>query len=380
MSFDIIKLVALGQGDDTSMSGLHEKLVRSTCAKDEQAGTEERDQPVLFPEHCANDDLEAHHAQGEALGASLLYPSITLYHLLHNFTGKMRKAYADKFRMLGRQVSMATKRLQAGSEVRSALDYMIQREIAAAKKGGRKPVFDSPYMYDELYGYIGAGHDTSSTTLQWGVKHIATNQEEQRRLREHLRAAYPTALAEGRQPTVAEMTRSQVPYLEAVIEEILRLSGPVRAVMRETIVDTTVLGHAIPKGTQIFLLTRGPTLTRSSYAVDESIRSETSRAHPGTRNSWDDADPEKFVPERWLRTEDGQQVFDAQAGPFLSFSAGVRGCFGKRLAYLQLRILVTLLIWNFELCELPEALNTWDVVETLTAKPKTCYVRLAEIK
>ncbi|RYO89312.1 hypothetical protein DL764_008606 [Monosporascus ibericus] len=323
MTFDIIKVVALGEDDSRSMTAQYLDTVRSATSADQMSETT-KDIVFVFAKNEANDDLRAHQTQQEAVGESITHPSPKLFHIFHNLTAPMREAFALKTSMLERQVSLAVKQFKAGEGVKSALDYMIQREASAAKKAGRQPLFDTPSMRDELYGYIGAGHDTTSTAFQWGLKHLTVHQCAQKKLRDSLRAAYAKAFDAGRQPSVADITKTSVPYLDAVIEEVLRLSAPVRQLVREAMVDTTLLGHRVPKGT--------------------------------TTDSWDHADPQAFVPERWLKktvVDDGAAEaeahhYDAQAGPFLSFGTGIRGCFGRRLAYLELRILMTLLLWNFE--------------------------------
>lgn len=196
---------------------------------------------------------------------------------------------------------------------------------------------------------------------------------------------------------MTEITRTQVPYLEAVIEEILRLSGPVSATARSTTTDTVIMGRAVPKGTTVFMSIWGPGITTPSVggqqqqegaAAAGTTTSDDGGSKPFSfthRDDWDGMDPEKFLPERWLKKEtreDGsggdKVVYDAQAGPMLSFSLGLRGCFGRRLAYLTMRILFTLLVWNFELEPVPAELDSWTAVQILTRKPRQCYVRLRE--
>ncbi|ETS82913.1 hypothetical protein PFICI_04789 [Pestalotiopsis fici W106-1] len=382
MTFDIIKIVALGEGDSQSMTELYHDIVRKTDLEGQVPDS--KDAPVHFPDHLPNEDLRSHQVQQDAVGQSISAPLPGLFHKMNNRKPHMQEAYATKARMLEKQIGLAIKRAEAGEDVKSALDHMVKREINAAKKAGRAPVFDSPYMKDELYGYIGAGHETTATSFQWGLKHMAIHRDIQHKLRAALRATYADAAAAQRSPTVAEITKAQVPYLEAVMEEILRLTGPVLGVFRQAQVDTTLLGHRVPKGTQVFMPTMGASVARPSFAVDEAVRSESSRSHTEKRGDWDDLDPEAFVPERWLKTEDDdetlQSSFDSQAGPFLTFSNGVRGCFGRRLAYLELRILMTLLFWNLELGSLPEELNTFEAVDSLTTKPAKCFVRISEAK
>lgn len=175
----------------------------------------------------------------------------------------------------------------------------------------------------------------------------------------------------------------QVPYLEAVMEEILRLSGPVGATARETTVDTMIMGRHVPKGTSVFLAIFGPGLTSPSVQDASGVNVDPDdKIHSYTKqDNWDGLDPESFIPERWLATDaKGKVVYDAQAGPMLSFSLGIRGCFGRRLAYLTLRMFFTMLIWNFELGPVPEELDSWKAVQILTRKPVQCYVRLAETR
>lgn len=378
MAFDIIKIVALGEGDSQSMTDLYQDIVLKSNFEDQYP--ESKDSAFTFPDHLPNEDLMAHQVQQDAVGASVTSPSPALFHKINNRKAAMKKAYDVKNRMLEKQIGFAVKRAESGEEVKSALDYMIRREINAAKKADRQPAFDSPYMKDELYGYIGAGHETTATSVQWGLKHLAIHTDVQKKAREALRASYASATAERRQPTVLEITKIQVPYLEALMEEILRVTGPVLGVMRQAQVDTTVLGHPVPKGTQIYMPTMGASIGQPSYKIDESSRSESSQSHKYPRDSWDDYEPTSFIPERWLKLDNGAASFDSQAGPFLTFSNGVRGCFGRRLAYLELRILMALLIWNLELGTLPEELNTFDAVDSLTTKPVKCFVRISEAR
>lgn len=379
MTFDIIKVVALGEGDSKSMTAMYTDVVRAHTAS-LQTGASDEDEPVPFPRNEPNVDQLAHQVQQDAVNVAATQPFPKLYHMLNNRKPHMQESYRNKFAMLERQVGFATKRLDAGGEVKSALDHMIQREVAAAKKADRTPVFDAPSFYDEIYGYIGAGHETSATAFQWGLKHLARDQRVQTKLREALRAAYPAAAQEKRQPSFEEVVKSHVPYLEAFVEEVLRVTAPVRAVFREATVDTTLLGHRVPKGTTVFFNLAGPSFLQPAFDIDESLRSPSSQVQKTFRGSWDPSDCGVFLPERWVKTEeDGKEVFDPQAGPMLAFSSGVRGCFGRRLAYLQQKILVALLVWNFEFGPLPEELNSFDYFEALTIKPKKCFVRLGEV-
>jgi hypothetical protein len=127
----------------------------------------------------------------------------------------------------------------------------------------------------------------------------------------------------------------------------------------------------------------GPGYISPPLPVDDSKRSESSLNAKNLVGQWnpDEKEMKTFLPERWLvRGKDGREEYDAQAGPHLAFGLGPRGCFGRRLAYLQMRIIMVLMIWNFELKETPPAVSSWGAVNKLARHPTMCYVRLEKAK
>jgi cytochrome P450 len=95
-----------------------------------------------------------------------------------------------------------------------------------------------------------------------------------------------------------------------------------------------------------------------------------------------------FLPERWLVpreksnvSDSGVQevVFDSTAGPKMAFGGGPRGCYGRRLAYLELKLLFSLIVWDFELLECPKELSGYQGIDGVVHKPVNCYVRLKQL-
>lgn len=226
------------------------------------------------------------------------------------------------------------------------------------------------------------------------MKNLADNQVPQTQLRSILQDSFSAAKSENRNPSVGEITGTSIPYLDAVIEEIFRQSGTSPAVDRQTTTDTQVLGYHVPKGTIMLMLTQGPSLRSSAFKIDETRRSQSCQAAKQDgryRTEWDPLDIDLFKPERWLvpasstsmlgETEkrDLEYQFDGGAGPMLSFGLGMRGCFGRKLGYLELRILITLIVWNFELLPCSKDLSGYGCKMGVTTKPKDCYVRLRKV-
>lgn len=214
--------------------------------------------------------------------------------------------------------------------------------------------------------------------MMWLVKYLTDHPAVQAKLRAKLHEALPTALEENRLPTFEELRWAKVPYLEAIIEEMFRLNAV--TVTREALCDTQILGHHIPKGTQVFLVSNGPGFLSPSMPIDDSLRSETSRAAK-IRATWDETqDLTIFNPERWLvykTDENGVETveFDGAAGPQLVFGLGPRACWGRRLAYLEMKTIISMLVWHFELLETPPAVSSYAGLEGIARVPQMCFIR-----
>ncbi|KAH8748102.1 cytochrome P450 [Diaporthe sp. PMI_573] len=346
------------------------------------------DDPVVFPRAAPHETIQATFKTSQSIGEVFAFPSPWLGWYCKRFqpsetaASRVRHAYAKN------QVDKAVERLQAQSKdggdewIKSAVELMLSREAKFAAKEGRNPVYWSPIMRDEILGFVIAGHDTTSTTMLWGLKFLTDSPEAQRKLRAALRAAHASAAEESRAPSSFEITNTAIAYLDAVIEEILRLAGTFPFTERQCNRDTTVLGHFVPKGTTMYLLSIGPTITEVGEPVDEKLRSESSQKaflERGTRQ-WDAEGITEFRPERWLTSISGEDMFDSTAGPMLAFGNGLRGCFGRRLSYVEMRIMITMLVWHYELLQTSEKLSGYAAEDDLTRKPRECYVRLRTLQ
>lgn len=262
----------------------------------------------------------------------------------------------------------------------NALEFIIMRELEAARKMDRQPDFHRRLFKDALYGYCFAGQDTTHSALSFLVKYIGGYPEFQTKLRTILHKTHAVARSEDRNPSAEEINKANVPFLDAYIEEVMRLNASASAVSKETMQDMEIFGHHVPKGTSLLFSVWGPSIGEPALPVPESVRSESSREAKYTVKS--DLPLGEFHPERWLQEnkETGEMAFDPKAAPQIVFSLGPRECWGRRLAYLQIRMLLTLLLWNFEFEPLPASLENWDVVDVLNAKPKVSLIKLKPLR
>jgi hypothetical protein len=318
------------------------------------------------------------------------------YHKFLKLFPTLRGAYATKDKAIDYMLEVSRQRF-AGSEKQtktSALDYYLHRNDQRAEKIGDH--LPEKIIRDELLGFLQAvssslcpfslrgkfkklthteqGHETTSTTIAWIVKYLAVYPACQEKLRTALREAFPTTKA----PSADAIMQSKIPYLDAFLEECMRLCNTAPAATRTAVVDTEILGHFIPAGTEVYMLFTGPGYLRPALRIPESARSQRVQEHKEKKNgSWDNETCGDFDPERWIETETGE--FNPQAGPMHGFSMGIRGCWGRKLAYIEMRIMITFLMLSFEFAGVPEELAGFEQHVRLTNEPRTCYVRLKEL-
>ncbi|KAM5471942.1 hypothetical protein MauCBS54593_003349 [Microsporum audouinii] len=340
-------------------------------------------------------------------------PFIHLWYIRQ--TPRFRYYNGFKNRHIGRLIEQSRgrfKKLSALSEEETkyldtcAMDLVLRREELSAKKTGTAPPPDANLaMRDELAMFLVAGHETTATTLSWSVKLLSQNQREQHRLRKALQFAFNNTDSRY-PPSVQDILTANIPYLDGSLEEILRLSNTVPLLVRVATVDTEVLGYKIPKGTHVLCNSQ---FTAGPYDVPENSRSPTSQMameRSGTRFAKEDI--YRYKPERWIRKDDiGNEIFNPHALTRHAFSLGPRGCFGdlnlvlftfsihmglmwvlmpnsfenigKRLAIQELRVVLTLLVLNFQFMPVPDELDSFGGLQKILRHPQQCYVKLVVI-
>ncbi|KAH7089103.1 cytochrome P450 [Paraphoma chrysanthemicola] len=292
----------------------------------------------------------------------------------------MRRATAIKDSYIRYKTDECVRLIETGQhEPKSALHSVLLREREIAVKEQRQPEYYKRAIADEFFGFMLAGHDTEATAMSWGVKYMTDNPESQTKLREALHQAFPDALSAKRAPTYAELARTTVPYLDAVVEEILRHANTIAFVVRRAQCDTTVLGHHVPKGTDVFLMANGPGYLEPNMPLPHSYTHASDITSTSTHRLtplWPDAGISDFSPERWLRP-DGS--FDSMAGPTLAFGLGPRGCFGKRLAVQALRMGFARLVWEFVFLGVGEEQGGYESVQKFAREPVKCFIRVEKV-
>jgi len=174
---------------------------------------------------------------------------------------------------------------------------------------------------------IVAGADTTATVLRNAIFYLLANPTYYARLREEIDATFPPTETS---PLDTEILPS-LPFLNAVINEVLRLQPPVPTTLQRAPARGTrgkLIGtHYIKEGTHIQV---------PPYVLHRDPRYFSPR-------------PDEFWPDRWIvETLDSQElILDRNA--FIPFSMGPANCAGKALAMLELRAVMSLFIMHFDM-------------------------------
>lgn len=97
-------------------------------------------------------------------------------------------------------------------------------------------------------------------------------------------------------------------------------------------------------------------------------------------------DPDNFLPERWLlsSTQDKDSPFyNDNRGAVQVFGVGPRSCIGKPLAWAELRLILSKLVWSFDVEEVntPNGKLKWEDQRVFTVvERKPFEVRLRKKK
>jgi cytochrome P450 len=188
-------------------------------------------------------------------------------------------------------------------------DDILSLLLALRDEHGR--ALDDVEIRDELVATLLAGHETTGTALTWALESILSRPAVLSRLLAEIRALGLDRV--GVVPAPAEL--AQLPYLDAVIRETLRLR-PIMAVGGTRILKApfAIGGYTLPAGT--YLASCVPELHRRA------------ELYP---------DPDAFVPERFLERKPGPYEFSP-------FGGGVRRCLGMAFALYELKVvLITVL-------------------------------------
>ncbi len=217
-------------------------------------------------------------------------------------------------------------RLTSGKDRGDLFSHMVFAEDEHGRMSDRQ-------LRDEAMTLIFAGHETTAHALTWTWYLLAKHPDAVAKMREELDRVL------GVRSAVVE-DLPNLPYLEMVVKESLRLLPSVWAYARQAQRDLFIEGYEIKKG---------QTVTISHIAMG--------------RNPKYYDEPEAFRPERWTR----ELERSLPRGAYTPFAGGPRVCLGKQFAMMEMRMILATLLQRVE-PNLPEGFEP-DFVTELSMHP-----------
>ena len=87
-------------------------------------------------------------------------------------------------------------------------------------------------------------------------------------------------------------------------------------------------------------------------------------------------DPLGFNPERFLSKSNSLNETNRHPFAFIPFSAGARNCIGQKFAMMKMKIILSLLLFNFEMIPVKETKNVTVTADIVAAPYPTLYVKI----
>jgi cytochrome P450 len=235
---------------------------------------------------------------------------------------------------------------------RAVLDRIVYEEIGrrrAAPDSGREDIlsllvaargengerFADREIRDQVMTLMFAGHDTSTSTVTFALWELAHHPEALERLTEE-----QDRVLGGAPPTVDQMER-ELPYLDMVVDEVLRLYPPAWIGPRRAVRDFEFGGYAVPRGAYVNYV------SWASHRLPEVF-----------------PEPEAFVPERFAR----ELKAELPRGAYVPFGGGKRVCIGKRFGLIEVKLVTTMLLQRLRADALPG--RTMTVRQSPTLSPR----------
>jgi cytochrome P450 len=210
------------------------------------------------------------------------------------------------------------RRGQDGSDL---LSVLCQTEDEEGNK------FSDDDVVNHMIFLMMAAHDTSTSTATTMAYHLAANPQWQDRCRDE-----SDRLGDG--PVDIE-SLEKLETLDLVMNESIRLVTPVQWAMRQTVRDTELMGHYLPKGTNVI-------------------------AYPGMNHRLEELypDPMKFDPARFAEPRNEHK---SHRYAFSPFGGGAHKCIGMTFGQLEVKTILHRLLRKYRLeLPTPDYRTTWD--------------------
>ena len=239
-----------------------------------------------------------------------------------------------RFQRTMKEVEGAVYRVIAAGRRGQAGEGTLLAMLLGSKDAATGEFLSDRDLRDEVFTMFVAGHETTALTLTW----LFTLLDGRDDVLQKMRAEVDTVLGD-RDPRFEDVPK--LTYLRQVVDETLRLRGPVAMNARSAVADDELMGRRIRKGDVVMPF---------FHALHR---------HPAFWPEPDKFDPERFAPE----ASQGRDPWS-----YLPFSGGQRQCIGNTFSLVESVVLLAQLLRRFELDVAPGQAQVKQVA-VVTVRP-----------
>jgi cytochrome P450 len=209
-------------------------------------------------------------------------------------------------REMDRALLAAIQESRTGAVKRNGL---LSALVAARGEGGAQ--LSEREIRDQIVMIHVAVRQNLAAALTWAFYLLSQNEDSYSKVSREVRSVVGTS-----SPGMEQVER--LIYCDWVVKETLRLYPAVWQVLRHTMRDTQIGGHKIKARTQVLM---------SQWVIHHDARFF--------------GEPEKFLPQRWEHPHEEWKL------AYFPFGMGPRGCFGERLSFLTMKLVIAVLTKKF---------------------------------
>jgi cytochrome P450 len=226
----------------------------------------------------------------------------------------------------------AKARSDLGHDAKKDFFYYLLNAVDPESGSG----LSTPELWGEANVLMIAGSDTTSTEMASTIFYLVRNPEALKKVTREVREQFDDV-----EEIVSGAKLNELSYLKAVIDEAMRLAPAVPGALPRTVTEGFEIdGVFLPSGTDV---------GTPCYSIH---RNPSYFPHPNT-----------YIPERWIEgsiislpdspspsqkwnvTKDDVEL---SRKAFCPFSIGPRGCIGKSMALMEMRLTLARLLFLFE--------------------------------
>jgi cytochrome P450 len=237
---------------------------------------------------------------------------------------RLEQAVAEVVRAVNTFIAQARIRLAESPQRRAAPQNLLEAMLLAADAP------DSGLRDEDVAGNVLimllAGEDTTANTLAWMLHLLHAHPDALARAQAEVRAVSGDAGSAPGRHVFSQEDADRLEFVEACAHETMRLKpvGPLNVL--QALRETRVGDVRVPAGTMVWCVMRHDTLQERHFPQAD-----------------------RFLPQRWLEHEGGNDSARSARRVSMPFGAGPRVCPGRYLALLEMKMALAMVLESFDI-------------------------------